>query len=247
MIRTYLYSFILNLYDCRKRSLAVVNLDNPAGSVQKVPRQSKWEINTVQWNPHASHADHFIAACNQRADIWIWDQTRHEQKGSLKAHTRVISDVDWSPFHPETVATCSVDTFTFLWDVREVRKPTLSLQGISGASQVKWNKVKPHLLATCHDGDIRIWDSRKGNTPVQYIPGHLSKIFGLDWCPYNENHLATSSQDSTVKFWDISNPRQCVDKLTTTGSPVWKARYTVSFPFHYLVKLQVIVYLISIN
>ena len=30
----------------------------------------------------------------------------------------------------------------------------------AGASQVKWNRVNPHLLGTTHEGDIRIWDIR---------------------------------------------------------------------------------------
>ena len=120
----------------RKRSLAVVNLNTPTQGVRKVPRQSKWEISTVQWNPHASHAHWFVTACNQKADLWNWDKDKQELIGSLRAHTRVISDLDWSPFNPTTLATSSVDTFTLLWDIREMRKPTVSLQGISGASQV---------------------------------------------------------------------------------------------------------------
>lgn len=30
----------------------------------------------------------------------------------------------------------------------------------AGASQVKWNKFNDTLLATSHEGDIRIWDTR---------------------------------------------------------------------------------------
>lgn len=30
----------------------------------------------------------------------------------------------------------------------------------AGASQVKWNKKNQHLLASSHDGDIRVWDKR---------------------------------------------------------------------------------------
>jgi WD40 repeat protein len=64
----------------------------------------------------------------------------------------------------------------------------------------------------------------------------ISQIHGLDWSPTHENQLATSSQDCTVKFFDITNPRRAESILTTT-SPVWRARYTVSiaiFSFFYL-------------
>lgn len=212
-----------------RRTITIVDLQNPNVTLSKFCRQSKWQIDAIQWNPHASHAHLFVTACNQRADVWNWDHSNIKQQGSLKAHTRVISDLDWSPFDANTIATCSVDTYTHLWDIRDLRKPKQSLQGIAGVSQVKWNKRNSHLLATCHDGDIRIWDVRKANQPFQYIAGHLSKIHGLDWSPHSEEELATSSQDCSVKFWNINQPRQAIDKITPSNSPVWRARYTVSY------------------
>lgn len=67
---------------------------------------------------------------------------------------------------------------------------------LAGASQVKWNKLNPHLLASGHDCDVRVWDHRKTGQPMQYIAAHLSKIQGLDWSPNHENHLVTSSNVS---------------------------------------------------
>jgi hypothetical protein len=29
-----------------------------------------------------------------------------------------------------------------------------------GASQVRWNRYNPSLLASAHDGEVRIWDIR---------------------------------------------------------------------------------------
>lgn len=96
----------------------------------------------------------------------------------------------------------------------------------AGASQVKWNRKNQYLLASSHDGDVRIWDKRvsvcvctcvymcvcvcpqckclifseqKPNTAAEYVAAHLSKIHGLDWHPDNEFILATSSQDNSVR------------------------------------------------
>lgn len=55
----------------------------------------------------------------------------------------------------------------------------------------------------------------------------IFQIHGLDWSPTHENQLATASQDCTVKFFDITNPRRA-ENILTTSSPVWRARYTVS-------------------
>lgn len=76
---------------------------------------------------------------------------------------------------------------------------------------------------TSHDGDLKLWDQRKGTAPVQYIAAHLSKINGLDWSPHSENQLVTSSQDSTIKFFDTNNPRRA-ECVLTTSAPVWRAR-----------------------
>lgn len=64
-----------------------------------------------------------------------------------------------------------------------------------------------------------------GTAPVQYIAAHLAKIHGLDWDPHSESHLATSSQDNTVKFFDVNDPKR-PEYMITTNAPVWRARYT---------------------
>ncbi|XP_070574732.1 GATOR2 complex protein WDR59-like [Ptychodera flava] len=208
-----------------KRVLAVVNLDRPQDVVKRVARQSRWEVGVMEWNPHATNKHLFVATSNQSADVWSWENGVEKPQTSLKAHTRVISDVNWAVFDANILATCSVDTYIYLWDIRDSRKPSSSLSAVAGAAQVKWNKVDSNYLATAHDGDIRIWDMRKGTSPVQYIAAHLSKIHGLDWDAKQEFCLATSSQDCTVKFWDVTSPRHAQSMLAS-GSPVWRARYT---------------------
>ncbi|XP_069112320.1 GATOR2 complex protein WDR59-like isoform X6 [Argopecten irradians] len=222
-----------------RKALAFVDLKNPTELLTRHPRQSKWEkwdINCVQWNPHPSHAHNFVTACNERLDLYSWKDGVCTNQSTMKGHTRTVSDIDWSPFDVNVIASCSVDTFTHLWDVREPRKPQSSFQTVAGASQVMWNKIQTNLFATTHEGDVRIWDPRKGNSPLTYIAAHLSKIHGLDWSPHNENCLATASQDGSVKFWDVTNFKQAKGSMSA-GCPVWRARYT---PFgHGLVTVAV--------
>lgn len=98
---------------------------------------------------------------------------------------------------------------------------------MSGATQVGFNRVSGNMVATAHDGDLRIWDVRKGSRPIQYITAHLNRIHGINWSHSEESNLITASQDGSVKFFDINNPRRAQRILTTaTPSPVWRARYT---------------------
>ncbi|NXX84351.1 WDR59 protein, partial [Urocolius indicus] len=208
-----------------RRFLYIVNLDAPNEGHRKISRQSKWDIGAVQWNPHDSYAYYFAASSNQRVDLYKWKEGNGEVCTSLQGHTRVISDLDWAVFDPDLLVTSSVDTYIYIWDIKDTRKPTVSLSAVAGASQVKWNKKNANCLATSHDGDVRIWDKRKPSTAVEYLAAHLSKIHGLDWHPDNEYTLATSSQDNSVRFWDYRQPRKYLNILPCQV-PVWKARYT---------------------
>lgn len=49
---------------------------------------------------------------------------------SLKAHTRVVSDLNWHPKEPDIIASCSIDTFIHIWDIRDQRRPCLSLSAV---------------------------------------------------------------------------------------------------------------------
>ncbi|XP_077376566.1 GATOR2 complex protein WDR59 isoform X2 [Festucalex cinctus] len=208
-----------------RRFLYVVNLETPSEQARKMSRQSKWDVGTVQWNPHRSQAHVFAASSNQRVDLYSWKDAGGSVRTSLQGHTRVISDLDWSCFEAEFLVSSSVDTYMYIWDIRDARKPAVALSAVAGASQVKWNRRNPNVLASSHDGDVRIWDRRKANTACEYVAAHLSKIHGLDWHPEHEFILATSSQDNSVRFWDYRQPRKYLNILSCQV-PVWKARYT---------------------
>ncbi|XP_017879158.1 GATOR complex protein WDR59 isoform X2 [Ceratina calcarata] len=211
-----------------RRCFAVKHLDEGADTLKKFQRQSKYEVGSAEWNPTSINSHLCAVSSNTRIEILSLVGTNGydlQTINSLKAHTRVVSDLNWHPKEPDILASCSIDTFIHIWDIRDQRRPTLSLSAVAGSSQVRWNTLSPNMLATAHDGDIKIWDQRKGNSPMQYIAAHLTKIYGLDWCPFQQNQLATSSQDCTVKIFDISNPRRA-ENILTTNSPVWRARYT---------------------
>ncbi|XP_025832716.1 GATOR complex protein WDR59 isoform X2 [Agrilus planipennis] len=209
-----------------RRYIAIKDLDDvDPDNVRKFPRQSKYDVGVAEWNPTSYHNELCVISCNQRLEVLTWRMGELIQTHSLRAHTRVITDLNWHRFDPNLLASCSADTFIHIWDMRDARRPALSLSAIAEASQVQWNRISPNFLATTHDGDVKLWDQRKGSAPMQYIAAHLSKIHGLDWSPHSETQLTTSSQDSTVKFFDVCNARRA-EFVLTTNAPVWRARYT---------------------
>ncbi|RLN45111.1 hypothetical protein BBI17_003802 [Phytophthora kernoviae] len=126
----------------------------------------------------------------------------------------ILSDVAWSPMEPSLLATCSADAKTLLWDMRSPQRPVQTLNAYNtSVTQLEWNRVDSTSLATAHDGEVRVWDLRaageKAVAPAALITAHMQKIYGLDWHPQRMYELVTCSEDKTVKFWDVTQPRIC--------------------------------------
>ncbi|KAL7011102.1 hypothetical protein ACKWTF_014090 [Chironomus riparius] len=212
-----------------RRHLALKNLDNYAEPLQLFNRNSKFEVSCAEFAICNQSSAFCAIATSQLIEVLKWTEASPVLEYSLRAHTRVVTDIDWHSKHPYMLATCSIDTYTHLWDLRDPKRPILSLSAVcmSGATQAGFSRASGNFIATAHDGDLRIWDIRKGSRPVQYITAHLNRIHGINWSHTEESNLITASQDGSVKFFDINNPRRAERIITTsTPSPVWRARYT---------------------
>ncbi|XP_064109402.1 GATOR2 complex protein WDR59-like isoform X6 [Macrobrachium nipponense] len=209
-----------------RRYLGLISLERPTEIIKRVSRtQQKYDVIACEWHPSQAERNTFVIAFGERSEVCVWDEGHLKTLHVLRAHTRTVTDLNWHRTDPHILATCSIDTFVHIWDVREARKPVTSLTSIAGATQVKWNKINQHYLASGHDCDIRVWDDRKTSQPLHYISAHLSKIHGLDWSPNHEHHLVSASNDCSVKFFDITNSRK-EENYINTMSPVWRAKYT---------------------
>lgn len=184
-----------------RRHLALQSLNNNDEELKKFHRNSKYEVSAAEFAICESKQQYCAIATSQLIEIVTWSPDP-SLLYSLRAHTRSVTDIDWHPKQPLLLASCSIDTYTHLWDLNDPRKPILSLSAVcmSGATQVGFNRVSGNLIATAHDGDLRIWDIRKGSIPIQYITAHLARIHGINWSHKEETHLATASQDGTVKY-----------------------------------------------
>lgn len=145
----------------------------------------------------------------------------------LHAHSRAITDINFSAHHPDVLATCAVDSFVHCWDLRIPAKPVVSFSNwFAGATQVKWNRQDPHVVASSHDKFLQIWDDRKGAYPLRTIEAHDTKIYGLDWNRIRRGGIVTCSLDKTIKFWDYSIQEDIPEKVIYAPFPVWRARHT---------------------
>lgn len=166
-----------------KKGLHIVDLDEPGEPTRTLNQQSKWEVTVVEWNPHTARSSFIASTANQNILVWNIEDGKVPLQSTIQTHQRAVSDLSWSLFDVNTLATCSADTYINLWDVRDPKKP-IKLKSFcgwtAGASQVKWNRKNPNTLASSHNGEVRIWDIRKVSSPITFITAHYARIFSLD-------------------------------------------------------------------
>ena len=76
-------------------------------------------------------------------------------------------------------------------------------------NKARYQPNNPNIIATmCTDARVMIFDRTKHSSmptgvvnPQIELIGHQREGFGLDWSPHEDGHLATGSEDKTVRLW----------------------------------------------
>lgn len=90
-------------------------------------------------------------------------------------------------------------------------------------NKARYQPQNPNIIATmCVDGRVLIFDRTKHSSfpkgivsPQAELLGHKKEGFGLSWNPHEAGHLATGSEDKTVRLWYVP----CHDILTVNLLP----------------------------
>ena len=215
-----------------RQGLDIIDLDSPYAPPRHLPHFTPWEVADVQWSPFAARDYWIVSTSNQKALVWNLSLGSPNKSNSsiehvLHGHKRAITDINFSAHYPDILATSGVDSFVHCWDLRRPSKPAVTFcDWFAGATQVKWNRQNPHVLASSHDKFLKIWDDRKGAQPVRTIAAHSTKIYGVDWDRVDSHKLATCSLDHTIKFWDYTDEEEYPKRTICTTFPVWRARHT---------------------
>lgn len=103
-------------------------------------------------NSHPSCLLHAFQT-SQNIDIVRWGPAEPHYENSLRGHTRTVTDIDWHSKNPNLLVSCSIDTFSHIWDLRDPRKPALSLNAVC---MCNCHSVKHFLLARLKLSFVRL-------------------------------------------------------------------------------------------
>lgn len=212
-----------------KEGLHIIDLDSLHSPPRELPHRTPWEVADVQWSPFAERDYWVVSTSNQKA--LVWNLAAYGQRDYIEhvlhGHTRAITDINFSAWSPDKLATCAVDSFVHCWDLRTPARPVTSFSDwFAGATQVKWSRQDEHVVASSHDKFLHIWDDRMGAYPTRTFEAHDAKIYGIDWNRFEPSKIVTCSLDKSIKFWDTNNEENTPDRTIETSFPVWRARHT---------------------
>ena len=214
-----------------RRHLALLDMDNPEEILRKVGRTSRWEVGGAQWNPHAQFSCHASVCCNDKLEVWQWGAGGDcHLEAAVRAHSRQVSDLDWSSTQPALLASSGLDGNVVVWDIRDLRRPSHTFTTIVAASHVRWSP-DGQFLTTSHEGDIKLWDSRGESSPLTSVSVHMSRVHSIDWsppAPDSPQTFVTASNDCNVRYHSLAGPRQVETsgRALNTSVAVWTAKFT---------------------
>ncbi|KAG8836183.1 hypothetical protein FRC17_009526 [Serendipita sp. 399] len=217
-----------------RAGLYIIDLENPLNVPAFLPQGGMWEIADVQWNPHPSWSQYILSTSSEKLLVWnLNPSSKMHIERILQSHFRAITDINWHPSIPNRLATCAIDSWVYLWDLRSDApvstkiKPAMGLSAFNeSATQVKWNHHNEHVLATSHNKHVLVWDDRKGSMPLSTVVAHDSNIYGISWSRLTESEIITCSLDKTIKTWDAYAEPSTIQPINVikTDYPVWRAR-----------------------
>lgn len=166
----------------------------------------KWAVLSVAFTRHNQKDILASGDCKGTIIIWGLEQTMGgvlvcTPLNKLKAHTRGVTSVAFSPTDPQKVVSGSYDSCVSLWNLDDDTQTIIKGHG-SYILSVLWSKDGTQVVSASSNGSIKVW-STEDYTCVLDLLGHCKAVLSISLLA-DGTTLASGSEDETIRLWNMS-------------------------------------------
>ncbi|KAG7927224.1 hypothetical protein KL925_002595 [Ogataea polymorpha] len=161
----------------------------------------------LSWNPIVEGE---LATCSDDQTVAVWDITRSGAEiapmNVFNSHTSIVNDVRWHTFSGNSLGSVSEDKH-FIYQDKRTKEPAIDtiLSNKTSFNTICFSRFSKYLFsAGGEDGNVYLYDLRDVSKPLHIMMGHTKSITNLEWDPFHENIVGSSSSDRRIILWDIN-------------------------------------------
>ncbi|KAG7906669.1 hypothetical protein KL905_002565 [Ogataea polymorpha] len=161
----------------------------------------------LSWNPIVEGE---LATCSDDQTVAVWDITRSGAEitpmNVFNSHTSIVNDVRWHTFSGNSLGSVSEDKH-FIYQDKRTKEPAIDtiLSNKTSFNTICFSRFSKYLFsAGGEDGNVYLYDLRDVTKPLHIMMGHTKSITNLEWDPFHENIVGSSSSDRRIILWDIN-------------------------------------------
>ncbi|MER5768725.1 WD40 repeat domain-containing protein [Streptomyces sp. NPDC001985] len=147
----------------------------------------------------AAHGDAYVATAGYDNQVILWDQSTGKALGRV-VHDHLANQCAFTP-DGRRLVTSSSDYTARLWSVPDLRLLAVFNDQSDDVEMSVPHPTRELVAAVSRDHHARVYDY--SGALVQRLSGHTADVISAAWV--SEDELITSSDDGTVKRWQVGS------------------------------------------
>jgi guanine nucleotide-binding protein G(I)/G(S)/G(T) subunit beta-1 len=164
------------------------------------------KIYALQWFSNSTH----LVSASQDGKLIIWNAVTTAKSHAISMSTAWVMTCAAHPKDDRIVASAGLDHLVSIYRANDADYKGELVQELNGhtewISQIRFTPDGKGMISVSGDKMAILWDVEKKEM-VSEFHGHIGDLLSVSIDPENPNIFATSSCDTTVRLWDIRDPK----------------------------------------